>query len=50
MVICAKTAELIEIPCGLWVRMGPRNHSLDGGPYPPTRMGNLGERVDHCKV
>ena len=30
MVSCAKTAELIEMPFGLWARMGPRNHVLDG--------------------
>jgi len=28
----AKTAEPIEMPFGLWARMGPRNHVLDGGP------------------
>jgi len=27
----AKTAELIEMPFGLWARMVPRNHALDGG-------------------
>jgi len=32
MVICAKTAEPIEMPFGLWARMGPRNHVLDTGP------------------
>jgi len=26
----AKTAEPIETPLGLWARMGPRNHVLDG--------------------
>ena len=31
-VSCAKTAEPIEMPFGLWARMGPRNHVLDGGP------------------
>ena len=31
-VICAKTAEPIEMPFRLWARMGPRNHVLDGGP------------------
>jgi len=31
-VICAKTAEPIEMPFGLWARMGRRNHVLDGGP------------------
>jgi len=25
-----KTAEPIEIPIGLWTRVGPRNHVLDG--------------------
>jgi len=24
--------ETIEMPFGLWSRMGPRNHVLDGGP------------------
>jgi len=28
----AKTAESIEMPFGLWARMGRRNHVLDGGP------------------
>jgi len=26
----AKPAEPIEMPFGLWTRMGPRNHVLDG--------------------
>ena len=26
----AKTAEPIEMPFGLWTRIGPRNHVLDG--------------------
>jgi len=25
-VICAKTAEPIDVPFGLWARMGPINH------------------------
>ena len=29
---CAKTAEPIGMPFGLWTRMGRRNHVLDGGP------------------
>jgi len=29
-VICAKTAEPIEMPFGLWAQMGSRNHVLDG--------------------
>jgi len=27
-----KMAEPIEMPFGLWVRMAPRNHMLDGSP------------------
>jgi len=30
-----KTAEPIEMPLGLWARMGPRNHVLDWGPGLP---------------
>jgi len=30
----AKTAEPIDIPFGLWTRIGSRNHVLDGGPDP----------------
>jgi len=26
----AKTAEPIEMPFGMWTRVGPRNHVLDG--------------------
>jgi len=33
----SKTAELIEIPFGLWARVGSRNRVLDGGP--DNRMG-----------
>jgi len=28
----AKTAQPIEMPFGLWARMGQRNHVLDGSP------------------
>jgi len=31
-VSCVKTAELIEMPFGLWARMRLRNHVLDRGP------------------
>jgi len=31
---CAKTAGPIEVPCGLWTRMGPRNHVFAGGTDP----------------
>ena len=30
-----KTAEPIEMPFGVWTRVGPRNHVLSGGPDPP---------------
>jgi len=32
MVICAKTAEPIQMPFALWAWTGPGNHVLDGGP------------------
>jgi len=34
VVICAKKAESVKMPFGLWTWMGPRNHVLDGGPDP----------------
>jgi len=51
VVICAKTAEPsdsvqpTEIPYGLWTRMGPRNHVLDGGPDTHVKGQLLGERT-----
>ena len=30
---CAKTAELIEMPFGVWTQVGPRKHVLDGDAY-----------------
>jgi len=44
VVICAKTAEPIEMPFGLWAWMSPRNHVLDGAPDIPMGRGNFGER------
>ena len=41
-VICAKTAEPIEMPFGFWARIGPRDHVLDGGPDPPWEGAILG--------
>ena len=32
-VSCAKMAELIEMPFGLWTRMGQRKHVLRGGAH-----------------
>ena len=50
-VICAKTAELIQMPFGLWARTGPRSHQLDGGPDPPPGEGAiLGERKTWSEV
>jgi len=42
----AKSAEPIEIPFGLWIRVRPRNHVLDGGPDQPCEGAILraGER------
>jgi len=37
----AKTAELIKIPFGLWTRVGPRNHVLDGDPDPSCAKTTL---------
>jgi len=31
-VSCAKPAEPMEMPFGLWAGMGPRNHVFDGRP------------------
>jgi len=47
VVICAKTAELIMVLFGLWSRIGPGNHELDGDPETPMRRGSFGERVAH---
>jgi len=41
----AKIAELIEMPLGLWTRVGPGNHVLDGGSRSPMGRVNFeGER------
>jgi len=42
-VICAKTAEQIKMPFGLWARLGPRNHVLDRSPDAPMGKGKSGE-------
>jgi len=36
LLFCAKTAEPIEMPSGLWTWMGSRKHILDGSPDPPS--------------
>jgi len=43
----AKTAEPIEMPFGLWARLGPMNYVLEGVQIPMGR-GNFGEKVAHC--
>jgi len=51
-VICAKTAEPIELPFGIWASMGPKHHDivLDEGPHPPWKGAILVNRGGHCKV
>ena len=39
----ADKAELIEVPFGLWIWVGPRIHVIDGGPDSP-RDGVFWER------
>jgi len=34
LVYCAKTAEPVEMAFGLWTRVAPRKHVLDGGQIP----------------
>ena len=37
-----KMAELIEMPFGVWTRVGrPGNHALDGDPDPPCEQAIL---------
>jgi len=50
LVICAKTAEPIEMPFGLWARADPRNHELYGVMVPQWEGAILGETDVHCKV
>jgi len=47
----AKMAEPIDMSFGLWTRVGPRNHGLDGV-NSPMRRGNFerGQGAAHCKV
>ena len=39
-----KTAELIEVPFGEWIRVGLGNHVLNGGSDLPTEWGTFGGR------
>jgi len=47
---CAKTDEPIEMPFGLLVSLGPRNHVLHWGPDPPWEGAILLERGAYSKV
>jgi len=40
------------VPFGLWARMGPRHHVLDGDPDAPWEAAILVDRgaQSHCKV
>jgi len=40
-VSCAKTAEPIEMPFGIWIQVGPRIYVLDGGADRPMRRRNF---------
>jgi len=42
-VSCAEPAEPIEILFGLWARMSPMNHALDGAQIPLARGNLLGK-------
>jgi len=39
----AKTAEPIQMPFGLWTRVGPGNYVLDGDPDPNAKINFEGE-------
>ena len=45
----AKTAELMEMPIGMWTQVGQRNRVSDGGLDPHMRRGNFeGRRPRTC--
>jgi len=48
---CAKMAEPIEMPFGMWTRVGQRNHGLGGGSVFFRKRAILGGHIPaHCKV
>jgi len=49
-VICAKTAQPIEMPYGLWAHIGPVNHKLDEGLDHRGKRQLLRKMGAHCKV
>jgi len=44
-IVCAKTAELIEMPFGLWTLVGERKHMLDRTQIMHAKRILLGERI-----
>jgi len=44
-VICAKTAEMIEMPFGLWTWVDSRKHVLDGAQMPHAKEQLLREKT-----
>ena len=46
----AKTAEPVEMPFGLWTRLGPRNRVLNRVQIPHARRNFEGKGVADCKV
>ena len=49
-VICANITEPIEMPFGLWGRMGRRNRVLDGGPVVLSDVAMATNFVTHFAV
>jgi len=47
-VSCAKTAEPIEIPFGIWTRVGPGIRVLTGGFGSTTGNGTFGGYISAC--
>jgi len=45
---CAKTAELIEMPFGVYTRVGPRNH--EAAQIPPGEGQFLQGRLRRCDL
>ena len=50
VVSCAKTAELIKMPFGLWTLVCHRNHELDGVQTPIGRGNFEGEKGGRSTV
>ena len=45
---CAKTDEPIDMPFEMWIRVGPKNHALGGGPNPPEERAILKSTSLRC--